>query len=131
MNRLPVRRILSAEVPITASLVFGGAVFWLCLSIPIGIFSALRPRSLFDRAAMIFVLIGISAPAVWIGLILSYVFGVKLGWFPTSGYCPPLQSSTGLLCSGPIQWAYHMFLPWCTFMLLFSALYVRASSARR
>ena len=125
VNRLPVRRILSAEVPITASLVFGGAVFWLALSIPIGIFSALRPRSLFDRAAMIFVLIGISAHPVWIGLILSYIFGVKLGWMPTSGYCPPLHSSSGFLCSGPVQWAYHMTLPWCTFMLLFSALYVR------
>ena len=125
ISRLPVRTILSSRVPVTASLVLGGAVFWLALSIPIGIYSALRPRSLFDRAAMVFVLIGISAHPVWIGLILSYVFGVKLGWTPTSGYCPPLHGGAGWLCSGPIQWAYHMLLPWCTFMLLFSALYVR------
>ncbi len=125
VNKLPVREILTTEVPITASLVLGGAVFWLCLSIPIGIYSALRPRSIFDRIAMIFVLIGISAHPVWIGYILSYFFGVKLGWFPTTGYCPPLHGGPGWLCSGPIQWAYHMFLPWCTFMLLFSALYVR------
>src|SRR5947209_1308813 len=78
VNQISVRAILSARAPITASLVFGGAVFWLCLSIPMGIYSALRPRSLFDRLAMIFVLIGISAHPVWIGLILSYVFGLKL-----------------------------------------------------
>ena len=125
VNRLPVRAILSSEVPITASLVLGGAVFWLAVSIPIGIYSALRPRSIFDRFAMLFVLIGISAHPVWIGYILSYFFGVKWALFPTSGYCPPLNGGPGWLCSGPIQWAYHMFLPWVTFMLLFSALYVR------
>jgi len=119
-----VRVILQARVPITASLVFGGALFWLCLSIPVGVYSALHPRSLFDRAAVIFVLIGISAHPVWIGLILIYVFGVKLHFMPTSGYCP-WQHDEGFLCSGPIQWAYHMMLPWCTFMLLFAALYVR------
>lgn len=125
LNRLPVRTILTSEIPITASLVLGGAVFWLCLSIPIGVYSALRPRSIFDRFAMIFVLIGISAHPVWIGLILSYVFSYKLGWVPSSQYCPPFGGGPGWLCSGPIEWAYHMILPWCTFMLLFSALYVR------
>jgi peptide/nickel transport system permease protein len=125
VNGTPVRVILQARVPITASLVFGGALFWLCLSIPVGIYSALHPRSLFDRGAVIFVLIGISAHPVWIGLILIYVFGVKLHFMPTSGYCPALSHNSGFLCSGPIQWAYHMILPWCTFMLLFAALYVR------
>ena len=56
--------------PVTASLVFGGAILWLLVSIPIGVLSALKPRSLIDRGAMVFVLIGISAHPVWIGLIL-------------------------------------------------------------
>jgi peptide/nickel transport system permease protein len=121
----PVREVLATHVPVTASLVLGGAVFWLLLSFPIGIISALKPRSLFDRAAVIFVLIGISAHPVWIALLLSYGFGVKWQIFPVSGYCPPVGSSQGYICGGPVQWAYHMFLPWCTFMLLFAALYVR------
>ena len=54
----------------------------LSVAIPLGIFSALRPRSLLDRAAMIYVLIGISLPSFWIGLVLSYVVGYKLGWTP-------------------------------------------------
>jgi ABC-type dipeptide/oligopeptide/nickel transport systems, permease components len=68
-------------------------VFWLAISIPIGIISALRPRSVMDRFGMIFVLVGISAPAVWIGLILAYIFGFKLGWTPIAGYCNLIPGS--------------------------------------
>jgi peptide/nickel transport system permease protein len=110
---------------VTASLVFGGAIFWLLLSVPIGILSALRPRSLLDRAAMIFVLIGISAHPVWIGLIFSYFFGYKWGITPISGYCDFVHPPPGAECGGAVQWAYHMILPWATYAILFAALYVR------
>ena len=109
--------------PVTASLVFGGAIMWLMLSLPIGIISALKPRSLIDRAGMVFVLIGISAHPVWIGLILAYFIGFKLGWTPITGYADFFNPSTE--DGGPVQWAYHMILPWTTFMILFAALYVR------
>jgi peptide/nickel transport system permease protein len=120
-----VNSVIKQDVPVTASLVFGGAVFWLAISIPIGILSALRPRSILDRFAMVFVLIGISAPAVWIGLILAYLVGFKLGWTPIATYCNLLPSGSAGTCSGPAQWAYHLILPWMTFMFLFAALYVR------
>ena len=124
-NGQSVTSILRQDAPVTASLVFGGAVFWLGLSIPIGILSALRPRSIGDRFAMVFVLVGISAPPVWIGLILAYLIGFKLGWTPIATYCNLLPTSGTGECSGPAQWAYHLILPWMTFMFLFSALYVR------
>lgn len=73
-NRQDVNTIVARAAPVTASLVFGGAITWLLISIPIGILSALRPRSLLDRAAMVFVLVGISAHPVWIGLIFSWFF---------------------------------------------------------
>ena len=118
-------KILQAA-PVTASLVFGGAVLWMIVALAIGIFSALKPRSLMDRAAMVFVLIGVSAHPVWIGLILSYTFGVRWDLTPIANYAnffgaPPDSGLPG----GPWQWFYHMILPWCTFALLFSALYVR------
>jgi peptide/nickel transport system permease protein len=126
VNRETVDYTIGQDAPVTASLVFGAAVLWLSVSIPIGILSALRPRSILDRSAMIFVLIGISAHPVWIGLILAYVFGFKLGWTPIANYCPLVPShALGTPCSGPVQWAEHMILPWMTFMLLFAALYVR------
>ena len=89
----------------------------MLIALPVGILSALRPRSLLDRVSMIFVLIGISAHPIWIGLILAYFLGFKLGAFPISGYCDFINPATD--CGGPVQWAYHMFLPWMTFMLLF------------
>jgi peptide/nickel transport system permease protein len=125
VNRQPVNSIVAKDIPVTASLVLGGAVFWLALSVPIGILSALKPRSLLDRLSMTFVLVGISAHPVWIGLILSYVFGYKLGLTPIAGYCNFFTPEPGSGCSGPIQWAYHLLLPWTAFMLLFAALYVR------
>jgi peptide/nickel transport system permease protein len=122
-TRQDVNEIILRAAPVTASLVFGGVFFWMLLAVPIGILSALRPRTLLDRAAMTFVLIGISAHPVWIGLILAYVFGFKLGWTPISGYCDVINPATD--CGGPVQWAYHMILPWATFALLFAATYTR------
>jgi peptide/nickel transport system permease protein len=123
-NREGVNQIIKDAAPVTASLVFGGAFFWLLLALPVGILSALRPRSLLDRASMTFVLIGISAHPIWIGLIFAYFIGYKWHITPITNYAdffnpPPGQPG------GPVQWAYHMILPWLTFMILFAALYVR------
>jgi len=98
----------------------------MIMGLLIGVYSALRPRSLLYRTAMVFVLIGISAHPVWIGLIFEYTFGVKLKWTPIANYAnffgAPKDSG---LPGGPWQWFYHMILPWCTFAILFAALYVR------
>ena len=122
-NRQSVNHTVANAAPVTASLVIGGAILWMLIALPIGVLSALRPRSLLDRTSMVFVLIGISAHPVWIGLILSYVVGFKLGWLPITGYCNFFNPSTG--CGGPTQWFTHMILPWITFAVLFAALYVR------
>src|SRR5215216_6542059 len=81
----PVNDIIRSAAPVTAALVFGGAILWMIIGLSAGILSALRPRSLTDRAAMVFVLIGVSAHPVWLGLIFSYFFGYKLGWTPITG----------------------------------------------
>ena len=121
-----VNQRIKEAAPVTASLVFGGAVLWMMIGLSVGIYSALKPRSLIDRSAMVFVLIGVSAHPIWIGLIFEYVFGVKLGWTPIANYAnffgAPADSG---LPGGPWQWFYHLILPWCTFALLFAALYVR------
>jgi peptide/nickel transport system permease protein len=123
-NRLSVNYVVGHAAPVTASLVFGGAVVWMLIALPVGILSALRPRSLLDRVAMVFVLIGISAHPVWIGLLFAYFFGFRLGIFPITGYCN-FFGGAGSTCGGPVQWAYHLVLPWVTFAILFAALYVR------
>ena len=122
-TRQEVNHIVKAAAPVTISLVIGGAILWMLIALPIGILSALRPRSLLDRGAMVFVLVGISAHPVWIGLLLSYFIGFKLGLTPLGGYCDLVNPSTD--CGGPVQWAHAMILPWITFAILFAALYVR------
>ena len=122
-TRQPVTEIIKDAAPVTASLVFGGAILWMLIAVPIGILSALRPRSLLDRSAMVFVLIGISAHPVWIGLILIYFVGYKAGLTPLGGYCDMIDPSTD--CGGPVEWAHSLILPWITFAILFAALYVR------
>jgi len=122
-NREDVNKIIADAAPVTASLVIGGAILWMLIAIPLGVLSALRPRSFLDRTSMTFVLIGISAHPVWIGLLFAYFFGFKLGWFPITGYCDMINPATD--CGGPVQWAYHLILPWATFAILFAALYVR------
>jgi peptide/nickel transport system permease protein len=124
-NRQQVNTIVLSAAPVTASLVFGGAITWLLISVPIGILSALRPRSLLDRASMTFVLIGISAHPVWIGLIFLYLFAFKVHIFPLGEYCNIINPPPGASCAGPVQWFYHLILPWLTFAILFAALYAR------
>jgi peptide/nickel transport system permease protein len=118
-----VTSILWNAAPVTLGLVLGGAVFWMLIAVPVGLVSALRPRSLFDRAGMVFVLLGLSVHPVWLGLMFSYLFGFRLGWFPRSGYCDVFSPVTR--CGGPGPWAYHMILPWLTFAMLFGAFYAR------
>jgi peptide/nickel transport system permease protein len=121
-----INQTIGQAAPITASLVFGGAVLWMIIGLLVGVYSALRPRSLLDRTAMIFVLIGVSAHPIWIGLIFEYVFGVRLGWTPIANYANFFGAPAGSgQPGGPWQWFYHLILPWTTFAILFAALYVR------
>jgi peptide/nickel transport system permease protein len=122
-NRQPVTEVIARAAPVTLSLVIGGAVVWLLIAIPIGLVSALRPRSLLDRGGMIFVLIGVSAHPLWIALILAYVFGFRLEWTPIGGYCSVFTPNEA--CGGPVQWAYHLLLPWLAFGAVFAAIYAR------
>jgi peptide/nickel transport system permease protein len=120
-----VRDLVLAAAPVTASLVIGGAIMWLLIALPLGVLSALRPRSLLDRTASIFVLIGISVHPLWLGLILLYLFGFKWHVFPLGTYCEVFTPPTGADCGGFVQWFWHLVLPWFTFACLYAALYLR------
>jgi peptide/nickel transport system permease protein len=124
-NRRDVNEVVGQAAPVTASLVFGAILLILVVSIPIGVLSALRPRSLLDRAAMMYVLIGISLPSFWIGLVLAYFVSFRLGLTPITGYCDVINPSEASQCGGPIDWAHHMILPWATLALVGAGTYVR------
>ena len=122
----PVATELRDALPVTLSLVIGGIVLCLLIAFPIGLLSALRPRSLIDRGMMLFVLIAVSCQPFWLGLMLSYLVGVKAKLLPVSGYCQITHhDQSSFFCSGPRYWASHLVLPWLTFVALFAAYYAR------
>jgi peptide/nickel transport system permease protein len=118
-----VNELIVLAAPVTLSLVIGGAILWMLIAIPTGLLSALHPRSLGSRLTTVLVLIGISAHPLWMGLMLSYLVGARLGWTPTGGYCEVFSPAAN--CGGPAQWAYHLILPWFTFALMYAAIYTR------
>jgi peptide/nickel transport system permease protein len=105
------------RAPRTLLLIAGAAIIWLVVGVGVGVLSAIRRRSAIDRAAMGFVLIGISSPVFWLGLMALFIFWNKLGWTGGTGYIP--------LTDDPRGFFSHMILPWCVLALLFAAIYAR------
>ncbi len=121
-NQVPVTSEVSRALPVTASLVVGGVVLWLIIGIPIGIMSAVHPRTIRDRAGTLFALTFLSLPLFVLGvlaLLVFYFYLTKAGihWFPSAGYVGFSQS--------PAQWFVHLLLPWFTLALAQAAIYTR------
>ena len=104
-------------LPATLSLTVGAAVLWMALAIWFGYLSAVRAGGFTDRALTILALIGISMPVFWLAAILLYFFSFKVQLFPTGSYVP--------LTEDPLQWAYHLILPWFTLAVLYVGFYSR------
>jgi peptide/nickel transport system permease protein len=120
-TRSSVRSIIGSRLIVTAQLAVGAAVVWLLIGIPIGILSALRPRSLLDRVAMGFALFGVSAPVFWLGLMALWLFWFKLHLASGSGYVP--------ITAGVFTWLNHLIMPWFVLAFLYAAFYARISRA--
>ena len=116
-TRSPVREEIINRAWVTFQIAIGGAILWLLIGVPIGVLSALKQRTLADRLAMGFALVGVSVPVFWLGLVMLYVFWEKLGWLPGTGYVPFSES--------PTDWFLHMLMPWMVLALLFAAVYAR------
>ena len=117
-NYVPVKGELYQRLPVTIALSAGAAVLWLLIGIPIGIISAVKPRSAADRAGMLFALFGVSAPVFWVGLVLLFIFAHRLQILPGSGLSGDENLIQALL-------AGRFILPWVTLSLAFAAFYTR------
>lgn len=116
-TRTPVRDVIFSKVWVTLQLATGAMVIWVLVGVPIGVISALKRRSVFDRAAMGFALIGVSAPVFWLGYLALYFFWYKLHWAPGTGYIA--------FNDNPFEWFTHFLMPWFVLALLFAAFYAR------
>jgi ABC-type dipeptide/oligopeptide/nickel transport system permease component len=81
----PVFNIILERYPATLELTFAAMFIALALALPLGVISATRRNSVFDNFAMAFALVGQSTPVFFLGIILLFVFGGLLGWFPIGG----------------------------------------------
>ena len=118
-----VDSLIWSRFPVTLSLAIVAAVIWMLISIPIGVLSAIRPRSLLDRGSTVFVLIGQSLPVYYIGLLAIYFLAYKYELFPLSGY-------ETFSLTNPWPWLYHLLLPATVLALQFAAIYVRITRSQ-
>lgn len=116
-NYVSVRSEIVMRAPRTLLLIAGASILWLTVGVAIGVLSAVKRKTLADRAAMGFALVGISAPVFWLGLMALYIVWKKLGLTDGSGYVP--------LSAGIGPFLGHMILPWSVLALLYAAIYAR------
>jgi peptide/nickel transport system permease protein len=122
ISRAPVWPELVDRIPVTFSLALGAAAIWLVVGVTVGVISALRRGSIFDRAAMGIALAGVSLPIFFTGLMTLAIFSYNLNITAPGGSFTPLNEN-------PLQWAYDLLLPWITLAFLFSAAYARLTRA--
>lgn len=80
-----------SSFPATCRLAVSAFMISLLLAVPIGIFSAYKRNTLFDKLGVGLTVLGQAIPSFWLGLLLIFFFAVKLHWFPTSGSSKPLS----------------------------------------
>ena len=120
-NDQPVWPQLISDAPVTLSIAVGAAVLWLLGGVSIGVLSALRRGSFFDRLSMGIALAGVSLPVFFTGLIALELFSYKWSIFPNVHYVG--------ITSNPLLWARNLVLPWITLAFLYAALYARLTRA--
>ncbi|HEY0832289.1 MAG TPA: ABC transporter permease [Azospirillum sp.] len=89
--KAPVLDLILQKLPVTLQLAVMAMAFALVIGVGTGIVSALRKGSAWDAAANAVALWGISTPTFWLGILLIYLFAVRLGWLPASGYVSPAE----------------------------------------
>jgi peptide/nickel transport system permease protein len=105
-------------LPATLSLAIGAAIIWLFFGVLVGVISAVTAGRWSDRAITILALVGISMPVFWLGILARYYLGPEnAGIFPDGQYVP--------LTENPVDWFYHMILPWFVLAVLFIGFYGR------
>jgi peptide/nickel transport system permease protein len=96
---VPVLDLILQKLPVTIQLASMAIVIALVIGIGAGIISAVKKNTAWDYAANAFALWGISTPNFWLGIMLIFLFSVKLGWLPASGYVPLTEDWRASLAS--------------------------------
>ncbi|HUZ98515.1 MAG TPA: ABC transporter permease [Gaiellaceae bacterium] len=120
-NSESVKSEIFSRMPATISVTVGGFIVWMLIGLPVGIVSAIRPRSILDRVMMGTSLVAISAPVYFLGLVSLFLFAKGTGqlqWFGAAGSYVPITQNVGV-------WFNSLILPWFTLAAAFAAFYAR------
>jgi peptide/nickel transport system permease protein len=118
-NQQNVLQQIRQGMPATFSLTIGAGIIWLFFGILVGVISAVTAGRWSDRVITVLALVGISMPVFWLGIVSRYYLaeGGLFSIFPDGEYVP--------LTSNPIQWFWHLLLPWVVLAVLFIGFYGR------
>jgi peptide/nickel transport system permease protein len=117
---VPVLGLITRALPITATMAAGAALLWLLGGVSVGVLSALRRGTFFDRIAMTISLAGVSLPVYFTGLIGLSVFVYQLQWLPAIDTNSPFGNPFD-----PVQTFQSFILPWVVLAFLYAASYAR------
>jgi peptide/nickel transport system permease protein len=114
----PVADRILERVPATIELVSTSLVCALALTIPVGVWSAVRRGRWFDRLTTMTSMVGLSLPGFWFGLLLQMIFALALGWLPSSGRATP-----GV--GGAVDHLQHLVMPTAVLALVLASSWSR------
>jgi peptide/nickel transport system permease protein len=126
----PVLQLIRERLPATIELTLAAMLVSLAIAIPAGVVSAIRKYSVLDTAGTVGALLGISMPNFWLGVMLIFLFALRLGWLPASGRGEPFVAGLGALVAsgspaGLITAAAHLILPAITLGAALAAVVTR------
>ncbi len=117
--------VIIAKAPATLELVFCSAILIVFLSIPLGIYSAIKPRSIFSRIVMGGSTLGVSIPVFLTAILMIYIFAVELHWLPSYGRGETINLGwwrTGLLTLDGLK---HLIMPSIALSSIMLPLFIR------
>jgi len=121
LNGLPVTTMLAQRIPVTLQLTIASLVVALAIAAPLGIASAVRPRSWIARMVTGYNAVVMAVPTFWLGILLVLCFGLWLRWLPASGYVSPFEE--------PLRAIRFLILPAFTLGAYVSAVLARFTRA--
>ncbi len=101
VSRIPVDQLILQRLPTTIAVIGTSQIVALCIALPVGVYAATRPYSLFDQVANTLAFVGFSLPTFFTGLLLILLFSIHLGWLP-------FVFRTEIEATG-LQWWWEMF----------------------
>ena len=124
----PVFEVIMASLPATVLLMLAALSVALLVGVSVGIAAAAKVNTIWDNLLSFGAILFFAAPSFWLGIMLTVVFAVKLGWLPVGG-----MRSIGGQEMGPLgdvlDVMHHLILPACTLGLFFAAVYARVMRA--